>query len=215
MKLQNLRVSFERKKGQANQIEIDLENAVANCEKIEKEISHSEKAQGIIQAVAKSTQQELEYRICEPVSLALASVYDNPYKMVADFQITGRGNTEILLGFERNGAVIKPLDASGGGPIDIASFALRIGSWSLKTPRSRPVLIIDEPFKWVDKKKVGNDGTTTMHLAGQMLKTVTLPPPVGLGLQVVLISHIPELINVADRIIEVSIKGGISEIEIK
>jgi len=215
MNLQNLRNKFERKKGQQNQIQSDLNRAVSNCKSIEKEISYSEKAQTIIQTVAAATQKELEYRITEPVSLALASIYDNPYKMAANFDITGRGTTECHLGFGRNGNIIKPLNASGGGPIDIASFSLRIGSWSLAQPRSRPVIISDEPFKWVDKKKIQEDGITTMHLAGQMLKDIARSPPDGLGLQVIMISHIDELINCADRIIDVSIKKGISEIEIK
>ncbi len=216
MNLQNLRQKIEQKKGAQNQIKTDLKRATDNCELIEKEISISEKSQSIIQIVAKATQQELEYRICEPVSLALAAVYNDPYKMVADFQITGRGNTECHLGFERNGNIIKPLDASGGGPIDIASFSLRIGSWSLVRPRSRPILITDEPFKWIDKKKIQNSERTTMHLAGQMLKDITKQPPEGLGLQVIMITHIDELISCADRIFEVSKdKEGISHIEVK
>ena len=214
MNLQNLRNKLEQKKGQANQIQSDLDQAISNCKSIKKEIVYSEKAQAIIQNVAKITQNELEYRITEPVSLALSSVYNNPYKMAANFDITGRGTTECHLSFERNGNVIKPLDASGGGPIDIASFALRIGAWSLAQPRSRPVLITDEPFKWIDKKKVHGD-ETTMHLAGQMLKDITRPPPDGLGLQIIMISHIAELIECADQIIDVGIKNGISEIEIK
>lgn len=215
MTLQEIRNKLEQQKGRANQIKTDLTNAQNACESIQKEIDYSNRAQAIIQNVAKATQSELEYRICEPVSLALAAVYDDPYKMVADFQITGRGNTECHLGFERNGNVINPLKASGGGPIDIASFALRIGSWSLALPRSRPILITDEPFKWVDKKKVKGSDTTTMHLAGEMLKAITKQPPEGLGLQVIMISHIEELINCADQIIDVSIKDKISAVEIR
>jgi len=215
MSLQNLRNKLERKKGQSNQIQSDLNQAINNCKSIEKEIVYSEKAQTIIQTVAAATQKELEYRITEPVSLALASIYDNPYKMAANFDITGRGTTECHLGFERNGNIIKPLNASGGGPIDIASFSLRIGSWSLAQPRSRAVIIADEPFKWVDKKKRQEDGITTMHLAGQMLKDIARLPPEGLGLQIIMISHINELINCADQIIDVSIKNNVSEIEVK
>lgn len=220
MNLQNLRYKLEQKKGKANQIKSDLKSATNNCKSIEKEISVSEKAQSIIQAIAKSTQSELEYRITEPVSLALASVYDDPYKMIARFEITGRGTTECYLGFERNGNVIKPVDAyggaSGGGPIDIASFSLRIGSLSLAQPRPRPILITDEPFKWIDKEKIRGSEMTTMHLAGQMLKDITRPPPDGLGFQVIMITHIKELISAADQVIEVSKdKNGVSSIEVK
>ena len=219
MNIQEIRHKLEQKRGSQNQIKFDLNNAILNYKAIEKEIDYSEKAQAIIQNIARKTQSELEYRICEPVSLALQAVYENPYKMVADFQITGRGNTECSLAFERNGSIVKPVDnhggATGGGPIDIASFALRLGSWSLAIPRSRPVMILDEPFKFVDKERIKDSETTTMHLAGQMLKQVTKPPPEGLGLQVIMISHIAELIECADQIISVKKKNNISTLEVK
>jgi DNA repair exonuclease SbcCD ATPase subunit len=202
MNTQNTRNKLEHKKGQASQIATDLKDCQKVINGLVKEIEFSEKAQGIIQAVARATQSELEYRITEPVSLALEAVYDNPYKMAAKFEITGRGTTECHLGFERNGNTIKPTDSSGGGPIDIASYALRISCWSLSQPRSRPVLILDEPFRFVSRNK--------MPLAGQMLKETSRQ----LGLQIIIITHIPELMECADRIINVSIKDGISKVKI-
>ncbi len=71
------KTNFERKKGRQNQIAADLESTIKAQETIEIEIGRSEKAQAIIQAVAQATQNELEYRICEPVSLALAAVYED------------------------------------------------------------------------------------------------------------------------------------------
>jgi len=201
MNLQQIRQKFERKKGRRDQVVTDLKETVRKRKDLESEILITEKAQAIIIAVAKATQDELTYRITEPVSLALAAVYDNPYKMSAEFKIAGRGTTECYLNFERNNNLIKPLDASGGGPIDVASFALRVGSWSLAQPRSRPVLILDEPFRFVSRDK--------MPLAGQMLQEVSKQ----LGLQIIMISHISELVECGDRIIEVSIKNGISSVE--
>lgn len=201
MNIQSIRQELERKKGRASQIASDLAASQCVINDLEGEISYSEKAQAIISAVARSTQEGLGYRIVEPVSLALAAVYDPPYKMVAKFDATGRGSTECRLGFERNGNIIKPLDASGGGPIDVASFSLRVGSWSLAQPRSRPLFLLDEPFKWVSRDK--------MALAGLMLKEVSMQ----LGLQIIIISHIPELINAANKVIEVTIKNGISTAE--
>jgi len=217
MNLQNLRHKLERKKGSRDQIQRDLETATSKRQEAETEIRHTTSAQAIIQAVAIATQKELRYRIEEPVSLALGAVYQNPYKMVADFIFTGRGTTECHLGFERDGVIITPVDnhggSSGGGPIDIASFALRIGSWSLAIPRSRPILITDEPFRWIDKEKGKGADITTMHLAGQFLKEVTKPPPQGLGLQIICISHIRELIDSADKVFTVTMNNKVSSIE--
>lgn len=200
MNTSDIRYKLERLKGQRDRIVDDLKKSRSRCEGVERQIEYSEKAQAIIQAVARATQEELEYRISEPVSLAMAAVYDDPYKMVAKFEITGRGTTECQLLFERDGHFIKPMEASGGGPVDVASFALRVGGWSLAKPRSRPTLILDEPFKWVSRQK--------MELAGQMLKEVSSK----LGLQIIMISHIPELIEFADKIFQVKIKKGVSEI---
>lgn len=199
MNLQQIRQQFERKRGQQTQIQKSIKIIESECENIRREISISEKSQAIIIAVSKATQEELQYRIEEPVTLALAAVYnEDPYKLKAAFEITGRGNTECNLEFERNGNSNKPLDSSGGGPIDVASFALRIGSWSLSQPRTRPLLVLDEPFRWVSRNK--------MPLAGQMLKEISKE----LGLQVIMVTHISELIECADRVIEVGIRNGAS-----
>jgi len=201
MSIQSIRKTYEQKVGKRDQIAADLKSTITAREAVEKEIAITEKSQAIIIAVAQATQNELEYRICEPVSLALAAVYeDNPYKMSAKFEITGRGTIECRLAFERNDNLIKPLEASGGGPVDVASFALRVGSWSLAQPRSRACLILDEPFKWISRDR--------MPLAGQMLQEISKQ----LGLQIIMISHIPELISCADQIINVTIKNGISSV---
>ena len=213
MNLQDFRNHLEQQKGKASQIKADLEKATVKYEEIKEEISISEKSQIIIQVVAKATQSELEYRITEPVSLMEAAVYSDPYKMIANFEITGRGNTECHLGFERRKSITNPLGASGGGPIDIASWGLRIGGLSLQQPKSRPLIITDEPFKWIDKEKIQGSETTTMHLVGQMLKDISKPLPDGLGLQIIMMTHIKELISCADRVFEVSIKDRVSSIK--
>lgn len=190
MNINDIRRKLEQKKGQRNQVAKDLKQATSEKNRLEKEARYSEKAQAIIQAVAQQTQNELEYRITEPVSLALSAIWSDPYKQVAEFKITGRGTTECHLGFERGGIVTKPLYSSGGGPIDVAAFALRMSAWSLSQPRSRNVLFLDEPFRFVSKKR--------LPAAGQMLKEAAKE----LNLQIVMISHISELIDSADKVFE-------------
>jgi len=142
--LEEYRRELEQKKGKASQIVEDLLECKRMIKNLRKEIVSSKKAQIIIQVVARATQEELEYQITEPVSLALSAVYpENPYEMDAEFVITGRGNTECHLNFRRENNLVSPMDASGGGPVDIAGFALRLSAWSLAQPRSRPVLLLD------------------------------------------------------------------------
>lgn len=200
MNINTIRNQLERAKGSRNQIDKDLKLSQKNIKNIEKEISYSESAQAIISVVAKITQNELRYRIEDPVSLAMQAVFNDPYRMVANFQTTLRGTTECNLGFERNGNIVDPLSACGGGVVDVASSSLRIGAWSLARPRSRSIIFLDEPGRFISRNKIG--------LFGQMLRETSQQ----LNLQIILITHIAELVAVADKVFEVSIHNGVSEV---
>ncbi len=202
MGIQQIRHSFNEKKGEQKKIKRDLKSFLEEKRKVEREISASEKAMMIISAIAQETQKQLQYRIEEPVSLALKAVYpEDPYKFAVDFQITNSGPIQCHLGFERNGFIISPLHASGGGPVDIASFALRIGALTLERPSPRKILILDESFKFVSRNK--------MELAGQLLKEISEK----LNLQVIMITHIPELLECASKIVKIGIQKGKSYIK--
>lgn len=201
--IDELRKKLEQKKGQCKQIKDDLHSVRVKLRKKRKALKDSNEVQAIIQAVAKQTQEELEYRITEPVSLAMSAVFDNPYKQVAEFKITGRGTTECHLMFKRGKNIVKPFEASGGGPVDVSAFALRLGSWSLSQPKSRPIIILDEPFRFVSKAK--------MPLAGQMLKESASQ----LGLQIIMVTHIDELVDAADKVFQVTQRRGKSKVEVK
>lgn len=200
--LKQLRTLIERKKGQRDQIEISLTHSKAAGKYLEGEIERTQEAQDIIRAVAKQTQDELEYRITEPVSLAQAVVYENPYKQVADFRLSGRGSTECHLLFERRGEIIRPFDASGGGPIDVASYGLRLSSLSLNKPPIRPILLLDEPFKFLSAAR--------LPAAGRMLSETSNK----LGIQIIMVTHIKELVGSADKIFKVNMDSkGVTHVK--
>lgn len=194
-----LRQKLERKKGQQTQLQSDLQIAKSEEENISSEIINTEQAQAIIQIVAQKTQEELEYRLSEIVSLALAAVFDDPYKLKVDFVIR-RGKTECDLLFEKNGEIFDPLTSSGGGTVDIASMALRVAIWSLTQPKTRNVLILDEPFRFLSKEY--------QIKASIMLKELSKK----LQLQIIMVSHSEFLIEGADKVFQVSIEKGISKI---
>jgi DNA repair exonuclease SbcCD ATPase subunit len=199
MTIQHLRQKLERKKGQQAQLQSDLQVAESQEEDITAEIIDIEQAQAIIQIVAQKTQEELEYRLSEIVSLALAAVFDDPYKLKVDFVIR-RGKTECDLLFEKNGEIFDPLSSSGGGAVDIAAMALRVAIWSLTQPKTRNILILDEPFRFLSKEY--------QVKASAMLRELSKK----LQLQIVMVSHSESLIEGADKIFRVSIKKGISTI---
>jgi len=193
--IQNLRNALEQMKGKRDQIQHGIDNAEQFIKEKKKDLRRHEQAREIIREVGLKTQQQLQFHISDITSLALEAVFDNPYKLITEF-IQRRNKTECDLYFERDGNRIDPLSASGGGTVDVASFALRVASWSMQRPRSRNVLILDEPFRYLS--------SDLLPKASEMLNQISKK----LKLQIIMVTHAEELIENADRVFEVKIKKG-------
>jgi DNA repair exonuclease SbcCD ATPase subunit len=187
----DLRSAFDRKQGQLDQLKRDLGSEKNKLKEAERDVQFSEKARAIIQKVARETQQSLEYHVGELVSLALSGIFPDPYKFAVEF-VERRNKTECDLYFERGGERVHPFDASGGGAVDVASFALRSSIWSLGG--SRNVLGLDEPFRFLSRE--------LQPRACEMLGEISH----RLGLQVIMITHSSDLIEGADKVFKTSIK---------
>lgn len=158
------------------------------------------KARSVVQIVAEQTQKKLEYHISNLVSMALASVFPEPYIFNLRF-VQKRNKTEVELVFTKNGNETDDiLNSGGGGVADIASIALRISLWSIK--KTRPTLILDEPLKFLHSPEY-------QEKASQMLKEVSEK----LGLQIIMVSDQRNILEYADKVISVVNKNGTSMIE--
>ena len=175
-------------------LKIRLKEEQTKLEKLDGKNKSLEKIRSVFQEAGTRTQQRIENHISQIVSTALASVWNDPYEFELEFVIK-RGKTEANLWFVRNDNKMHPMGNSGGGAIDIASMALRIAAWSLNK-NTRPIMILDEPFK--------NLSENLQPAASDMLKMLSEK----LGLQIVIVSHIQELVNGADKQIEIQRKNG-------
>jgi len=200
--IREMRLELERRKGQRDQILKDLEQVEEDNKALYLLSIYCEEAQTILIEVAKITQTELEYHIGELVTLALASVWDDPYQFGVEF-VQRRNRTECDLFFIRNGKRIDPLTASGGGAVDVASFALRMSLWSLANPRTRNTVIEDEPLKWLKGLDLPEKGAVMRKEISERL-----------GIQLISVNHIPEQIEGADQRIEVKLRNGQSYVAI-
>lgn len=160
-----------------------------------------EKAHEIIKEVGYKTQELLQVQISDITSLAMEAVFEDPYKLEVQF-VERRNNNECDLLFERDGQLMKPLDASGGGAVDVAAFALRIASWSLSSPKLRNTIILDEPMRFLSRN--------LQEKASQMIKQISKK----LGIQFIIVTHEAKLTESADRVFEVKNNKGISSLEI-
>jgi DNA repair exonuclease SbcCD ATPase subunit len=130
----------------------------------------------------------------------MEAVFDNPYELKVDF-VQRRNKTECDLLFVRDGQTLDPLSASGGGTVDVAAFALRIASWSMARPRSRNVIILDEPLRFLS--------ADCQERASKMIKEISDK----LGIQFLIVTHESILANYADKTFEVSIRKGVSQVK--
>ncbi len=196
-KIQSFRRLFEQKTGEKNQIEKTLHATKKEVKELKRDLRRHEQAQEVIRQVALKTQQQLQFHISDIATMALEAVFENPYELTVEF-VQRRNKTECDLYFVREGEKIDPLSASGGGAVDVASFALRVASWSMETPRSRNTLILDEPFRYLS--------SNLLPKASEMLKEVSDK----LDLQIIMVTHADELIESADKVFNVAKKKGMS-----
>lgn len=203
--IRELRNKLEQQKGRRDQVEQDIEAARRRRLKLRSNLKHHEKAREIVNQVGLHTQQQLQYHISEITSLALDAVFDNPYELVVEF-VQRRNKTECDLWFKRGDSRVEPLDASGYGAVDIAAFALRAATWSMRTPRSRSVLILDEPFKHLKQEE-------TNRRALEMIKEISRK----LNLQIIMVSDErvsrEATLQATDRLFETSLKNGVTKIK--
>jgi DNA repair exonuclease SbcCD ATPase subunit len=148
--------------------------------KADDQVVYCEQAQKLVQEVSQHIQQQVHNRIASVVSRCLKAVFDEPYKFKIHFELK-RGRTEAKLVFVRKGQEIVPMQGSGGGVLDVAGFALRIACLKLSRPQLRPIVFLDEPFKFVSEEY--------RERVRQLIETLSEE----MGIQFVMVTHIPEL----------------------
>lgn len=189
---------ISRKRFEKDAISAEIERTKEKLDDASRAIDVAQKAQEIIQQVAKETQNTFTSNISDVVSAALDAVFgSDAYKFSVEF-VQKRGKTEVELSFIRDGEKIDPLSSSGGGAVDVASFALRVALWSVTKNSGRNIsntIILDEPFRFLSRE--------LQPLAGSMLRTLSN----RLGIQFILVTHNQDIIESADKIFEVQYDG--------
>ena len=191
MTIQKIKELYQQSKGMKIQIEKDLESNKLLLQKTNERMKRLEDAQTFLQKVAQETQEHLKFKIEDIVNLALETCFPNEYTFRLNFNIS-RGKTEAELVFlsQSSDRPIDPMNASGGGVVDIACFALRIASYVLEQGIDN-VIVLDEPMKFVSKDLLDS--------AGEILKVLSTK----LGLQIIMVTHENKFIDIADKVFEV------------
>jgi hypothetical protein len=193
--LTNIRTKLEQYKGRKQQKLNDLKRYKIEFESAKNEMEEWEQARVILQQVVQKTQETLSYRIGEMGSLALEAIFDDPYKVCVDF-VPRRGRTEAEIYFERgNGKFADPLNEIGGGSCDVGSFGLVFSMWSLRVPRSRALMLFDEPFRNLDRY----EDLKRAERASKLIKKISTKNK----MQVIMVTHNRDFIEQADKVIDI------------
>ncbi len=196
--MRNYRTILDKAVGKKEMITSMLNEKNNSLTILKEDTIHIEQAQVIIQDIAQATQEKLRFHIEDIVQLALDSIYPHEYIFNLEFVIK-RGKTEAEICFLKNNNKINPMEASGGGVVDVASFALRIAIWSISNTDN--IMILDEPGKWISKDLIPKFALIIKELSEK------------LNLQFIIVTHITELTETADKIFNVVLKKGISEVK--
>ena len=201
MQVKQLRDRLLMVQGKRQQLQANLSNETALSQQQAAIAASCAGAQLILQESARLTQEHLQYRIGTLVTLAMEAVFDDPYRLEVLFE-NARGRTQASINFMRGDEILSPLDASGGGAVDVAAFGLQVSLWTLQNPKTRPVLFLDEPLKWLKGGSLPEKGAAMLQEISQKL-----------GIQIIMVSHAPELISHADKVFRVTKKNNVSTVK--
>lgn len=163
------------------------------------------KARYVLVEVQQLTQKRFKEKFESLITLAIQSVWDRPLRFCLEFEHKRNQMQcnilvkEIVDDVERIYDDLK--NEVGGSMLDVIAFAGRIILWSLEQPRSRNVIILDEPMK--------NMGELII-LGGQIIREISH----NLGFQLIIITHDKELIEIADKAWSVMHDGNKSHLKL-
>ena len=175
------------------QLILDKKNKITILKKLKTDILTQEKARLIISQISEQTQEKIKVQIEEIITLALQSVFDDPFVFELKFQ-TKRNRVEAVPIIKIGNEEFNPKDELGGAVIDIISFVFRLVLWATQKEKTRPIFILDEPFGAVG---------SLITKAGNMIKTLSEE----LQLQIIIISHDKKLIKFCNNVYKITKKN--------
>ena len=167
------------------------------------EINQVMEAREFLLMFSEYIRDKMKDRVESLVNISLKSVFTDKSLI---FKIIPNKTKKGLLYdlYVETDGVITPLkDCKGGGVMDIITMALKISFLRMFSARLRQTMILDEPFKNLDKERIVR-ATEWLHLVS-----------VEFGMQFIIITHIEELVSNSDRVFRFSLEDGVTKVETK
>lgn len=152
-------------------------------------------AHDLLSKLADRKREEVRVRVERIVLAALRAVFGPSIGFRFDVSIL-RGVVAIRpeIGFTRPGGAMAyvGVDQVAGGVVDVVSLAMRVAVLLSRRPKLRPVLIADEPLKHLSDEYLPAAAEMLRRLADEC------------GLQMLIVSHEPDVSLQAHRVFRVS-----------
>lgn len=192
MRVEELKDIVFTKEAEYKLLNEQLDSLRINCASVKSYITELIEARNIITEASRITQEQFKEFVEQLTTLAIQSVFpDKDYRFIVDFTLQSNRSMIELLVQQGDKEPYVPEDEQGGALLDIISFVLRVILWSLERPRSRNVIVLDEPFRFC------GDFTS---LAASFMKEISHK----LKIQILLVTHNRDLVEIADRCWEVT-----------
>lgn len=181
----------------------DFRKAVAAARAASGERVKATKVHQFLSAFADSQREVVRSKIESAIGAALRSVFGPRMLFRIEVDVV-RGQVVMRpeIGYRRRARVQwAGMDSVGGGVADVVSFVFRIAILSRLRPRLRRIVVADEPFKHVSESYLPRVAAMLRELA------------VSTGIQLIVVSHEPEIAAAAHRTFRVSMSAeGVSEV---
>lgn len=189
-RLRSLEDDLRRREGRRDGVQdvIRLEETRAATFAVEAE--RDQKATEVVQAASEARREELRDRVEALVTRGLRAVFGRDdlefFFKTAIHRDVFSTTPMVRSAFQGRTIETEIVEGHGGGIADVVSFVLRVIVLCLARPRAAPVLVLDETFRHVSLEYLRGCATLMKELNRSA------------GIQFVLVTHKPELVDAAD-----------------
>ena len=199
-------MNFQAQKDRASRMMLEYTTSLIQADDIKRRIKGAaigclnwERAEQAITLAAKATHDAIALNLSSICSEAVNEVMGKSCYEIKIYTKEARNTIELCIDLIKSGKVEgNPIDANGGGICDVLSVTLLFVCWKLSPNKSSELFILDEPFKNLSSDHQEDACAFFQDLAN------------SLGLKVLMITHIPDFVEIAEHQIRVIRKGGSS-----
>lgn len=196
---------YQRLEGEYLTLTRDEQEITSRIKYLEDDVLYISKAQLLLQNASIEARDKGREQIQAVVTHALQFVFGPEVSFEVElYETSGRPQAEFYMVTDVAGEPIrtKPLEANGGGVVDIIALALRIAVLQIHdSPVIAGPIILDEPGKHVSAEYIDKMASLLQEMSTYF------------GRQIIMVTHQDYLAQIADRSVKVAKVGRYSMIE--